>query len=104
MGTSKLSGKPDEMLGATSDGLVSHPGGVQGVAILLVASCCGNMEKLWLCGPLGSCARIIYLFYKRICSRDSYLFTNVFIYVSFLCGRKPTKNIRFTNGNGYART
>ena len=36
MGASKLSGKPDEMLGATCDGLASHPGGV---AILLVASC-----------------------------------------------------------------
>ena len=36
MGTSKLSGKPDEMLGVTCDGLASHPGGV---AILLVAQC-----------------------------------------------------------------
>ena len=36
MGTSKLSGKPDEMLGGYHDGLASHPGGV---AILLVASC-----------------------------------------------------------------
>ena len=35
MGTSKLSLKPDEMLGVTCDGLASHPGGV---AILLVAS------------------------------------------------------------------
>ena len=35
MGTSKLSGKPDEMLGVTCDGLASHPGGV---AILLVVS------------------------------------------------------------------
>ena len=83
MGTSKLSGKPDEMLGVTRGGLVSHPGGVQCVAILLVASCCGNRDKLWLCGPLGSYAIIIYLFYKRICSRDSYLFTNIFIYVLF---------------------
>ena len=36
MGTGELSGKPDEMLGVTCDGLASHPGGV---AILLVASC-----------------------------------------------------------------
>ena len=39
MGTSKLSGKPDEML----NGLASHPGAV---AILLVASCYGNWDKL----------------------------------------------------------
>ena len=48
MGTSKLSGKPDEMLGgggggATYDGLASHPGGI---AILLVASYYGNRDKL----------------------------------------------------------
>ena len=53
MGTSKLSGKPDEMLGVTCDGLASHPGGV---AILLGASCYGNWDKLWWCEPLGSCA------------------------------------------------
>ena len=53
MGTSKLSGKPDEMLGDTCDGLASHPGGV---AILLVASCYRNRDKLRRCGPLGSCA------------------------------------------------
>ena len=29
MGASKLSGKPDEMLGVTCDGLASHPGGVE---------------------------------------------------------------------------
>ena len=52
MGTSKLSGKPDEMLGVTCNGLASHPGGV---AILLVTSCYGNRDKLRLCGPLGSC-------------------------------------------------
>ena len=28
MGTSTLSGKPEEMLGVTCDGLASHPGGV----------------------------------------------------------------------------
>ena len=33
--------------------LASRPGGV---AILLVASCYGNQDKLRLCGPLGSCA------------------------------------------------
>ena len=43
MGTGELSGKPDEMLGVTCDGLASHPGGV---AILLVASCYGNRDKL----------------------------------------------------------
>ena len=35
------------------DVLASHLGGV---AILLVASCYGNRDKLRLCGPLGSCA------------------------------------------------
>ena len=35
MGTGELSGKPDEMLGITCDGLASHPGGV---AILLLTS------------------------------------------------------------------
>ena len=41
--------------GVTCDGLASHPGGV---AILLVASCYGNRDKLRRCGPLGSCARL----------------------------------------------
>ena len=53
MGTGELSGKPDEMLGVTWDALASHPGGV---AIVLVTSCYGNWNKLWLCVPLGSCA------------------------------------------------
>ena len=44
MGTSKLSGKPDEMLGVTYNRLASHP---EGVATLLVASCYGNRDKLW---------------------------------------------------------
>ena len=49
MGTSKLSGKPDEMLGGSCDGLASHPGGV---AILLIATCYGNWDKLrQLCEP-----------------------------------------------------
>ena len=43
MGTNKLTGKPDEMLGVTCDGLASHPGGV---AILLVASCYRNWDEL----------------------------------------------------------
>ena len=43
MSTSKLSGKPDEILGVPCDGLASHPGGV---AILLVASCYRNRDKL----------------------------------------------------------
>ena len=44
MGTGELSGKPDEVLGVTCDGLASHPGGV---AIFLVASCYRNQDKLW---------------------------------------------------------
>ena len=43
MGTSKLSGKPDELLEITCDGLASHPGGV---AIFLVTSCYGN-RAVW---------------------------------------------------------
>ena len=42
MGIVKLSGKPDEMLGVTCDGLASHPGGV---AIFLVDSCYRNRDK-----------------------------------------------------------
>ena len=49
MGTGKLSGKPDEILGVTCDGLASHPGGV---AIFLVASCYGNRDKPQQCGQL----------------------------------------------------
>ena len=53
--SSELSGKPDEILGVTCDGLASHPGGV---AILLVASCYRNREKLpQLCEP-GSCLNL----------------------------------------------
>ena len=53
MGTSKLSGKPDKMLGVACDGLASRPGGV---AILLVASCYGNRYKAssGSYGPLDS--------------------------------------------------
>ena len=47
MGTSKLSGKPGEMLvgeeGDTYEGLASHPGGV---VILLVVSSYGNRDEL----------------------------------------------------------
>ena len=53
MRTSKLSGKLDEMLAVTCDGLASHPGGV---AILLVTSCYRNQDKLWQRGPLDLCA------------------------------------------------
>ena len=43
MGTSKLSGRPEEMLGGlTCDVLASHPGGV---AILLDASCYKNQDQ-----------------------------------------------------------
>ena len=45
--------------GVTCDGQASHPGGV---AILLVASCDRNWDKLWLCGPLGSCADFACIF------------------------------------------
>ena len=43
MGTSKLSGGADEILRGYCSALASHPGGV---AILLVASCNGNQDKL----------------------------------------------------------
>ena len=42
MGTGKLSGKPDLMLGVTCDELASHPGEV---AILPIASCYGYRDK-----------------------------------------------------------
>ena len=57
MGTDELSGKPTKCWGVTCDGLASHPGGV---AILLVASCYRNRDKLRLCGPLSSCADITH--------------------------------------------
>ena len=47
MGSGKLSGKPDEMLGGggvTCNGLASQPGGV---AIRLVTSCYRKWGKLW---------------------------------------------------------
>ena len=59
--TGELSRKPDEMLGVTCDGLASHPGGV---AILLVASCNGNRDKLRPCGQPGSCADFIFFILK----------------------------------------
>ena len=40
----------------TCDGLASHPGGV---AILLVASCYRNQDKLRRYAPLGSYARLL---------------------------------------------
>ena len=46
MGTSKLSEKPDEMLGVTCDGLASHPVGVAMPEILVVASSYRNLDKL----------------------------------------------------------
>ena len=73
MDSCKLSGKPDELrsLGwgdVTCDVLASHPGGVR--AILLVASCYGNRDKLRRCGPLGSCASA-RLFRKSVAALDS---------------------------------
>ena len=55
MGTSKLSGKPNEMLGVPCDEQSFHPGGV---AILLVASSYRNWDKLQQYEPLGSRARL----------------------------------------------
>ena len=46
MGTSKINWGGG---GEPCDGLASHPGEVE---ILLVASCQGNMDKLWPDGPL----------------------------------------------------
>ena len=62
MGTSELSGKPDEMLGDNLRWIASHPGGV---AIFLVSSCYGNWDKLRLCGPLGSCADFTFFMLLR---------------------------------------
>ena len=46
-GTGELSGKPDEMLGVSHDGLASHQGGVE---IFLVSLCYGNRDKFRRCG------------------------------------------------------
>ena len=56
MGTSKLSGKPDKILGVTCDGLASHPGGV---AILLVTSCTETGISSSSNGPPGGVLRYI---------------------------------------------
>ena len=47
----------------TCDGLASHSGGV---AILLVAYCYGNRDKLRLCGPLASCADGTFFLHGKI--------------------------------------
>ena len=81
MGTSKLSGKPDERLGGrggggggkvTCDGLASRP---RGVVILLVASCYGNRDKLqavWatrlVCKTVHFTGRLIGLFFRFWCA------------------------------------
>ena len=52
MGTGKLSGKPDEIL--ESNCAMDRYRIQRGVAILLVASCHGDQDKLWLDGPVGS--------------------------------------------------
>ena len=57
MGTSKPSGNLTKCWGVTCDGVAFHPGGV---AILLVASCYGNRDKLRRCGPLGLCADFFF--------------------------------------------
>ena len=77
MGTSKLSGKPDKMLGVTCGGLASHPGGA---AILLVAICYGNRDKLRLCGPLGSCADLTFTY--RV--KNTVCYTGVFVTKGFV--------------------
>ena len=53
-------GNLTKCLGVAFDGLASHPGEV---AIVLVASCYGNRDKLRLCGPLGSCADFTFNLY-----------------------------------------
>ena len=50
MGTGELSGKPDEMLGLTCDGLASQPGGVA----ILVVSVTETGISSGSNGPLGS--------------------------------------------------
>ena len=51
MGTSKLLGKPDEMLGVNLR-WTSTPSRRSSNIPYLVASCYGNRDKLRLCGPL----------------------------------------------------
>ena len=52
MGTGKLSGKPDKIL--EGNRAMDRYRIQKGVAILLVASCHGDQDKLWLDGPVGS--------------------------------------------------
>ena len=72
MGTAKISGKPDKMLGITCSGLASHPGGV---ATLPVASCYINRDKFLQFGPLGLSADFIF-FYISTCGRYGDLMVN----------------------------
>ena len=53
MSPANYQGNLTKCCGITCDGLASHPGVV---AILLVASCYRNQDKLQQCGPHGSCA------------------------------------------------
>ena len=64
----------------TCDGLAYHPGVV---AILLVASCYGNQDKLWLCGPLGLCARQENHLVESTCCKVAFRFDFVTEIVSF---------------------
>ena len=52
MGTGKLSGKPDEIL--EGNWAMDRYRIQRRVAILLVASCHGDQDKLWMDGPVGS--------------------------------------------------
>ena len=71
--------------GVTCDGLASHPGGV---AILLVASCYGNRDKLRRCGPLGSCANFTFAFYLYANCNPHYITENLFGWQDFACPYK----------------
>ena len=86
MGTCKLSGKPDEMVG---DNFVMDWHLIQGgVVILLVASCYGNWDKLQLDGPLGlstDCYDFVYEYLNGNLTNISYNQFTVPVYTHLVC-------------------
>ena len=73
VGTSELSGKPDEMLeGEGNLAMEVHP--IQeGVVILVVASCYENWDKHRLDGPIGLSADFYLVFEPQISLRPKLL-------------------------------
>ena len=76
MSTSKLSGKPDEMLWSNQR-WTSIPTSLGGVAILLVASCYGNRDKLlsevWALWLVSRIPFYIYVFVAAMITEKAFL-------------------------------